>query len=323
MNEPKMIGFGHYVPKRIVTNSELEQSIDTNDKWIKDNLGISERRIVGDELTSDLAYFAGLNAILNSGIDKHKIDLIILATATPDRLAPSTASKVQARLGLQSAAFFDINAVCSGSIYAITIAAGMIKSSLFRNVLVIGADTFSKITNWERRDAVFFGDGAGAVVMTAQNHKHFLSMNISGDGSGWQNFTIPGGASEHPLSQVSLEAGLRHFQMNGRAVYETATKVLPETIAKSLIDANLSSSDIHHVIPHQPSIRILKRTSEITGIPWNKWHTNMEYYANTSSATVLLMLSEAHQNGNFRTDENILFAAVGSGWTFGSLIYNW
>lgn len=323
MKEPKIIAWGHYAPDNILTNFELEKNIDTNHEWIYERLGINERRVSTDEIASDLAVNASLEAISKSNLTVDDIDAIIIATATPDRLAPSTAAIVQGRLGCVNAACFDMNAVCSGGVYSITVASGLIRGGLFKNILVIGVDVFSKITDWNRRDAVFFGDGAGAIILSAQEKKHFLSANLHADGMGWDKFTIPGGAGENPISKLSLESGMRYFQMDGRAVFDTAIKVLPKTILKSISDAGIDKKEISRVIPHQPSINILKKVSELTDIPWHKWCTNMDRYANTSSATIFIMLSEACDKQNFNTNEIMLMAAVGSGWTYGSLIYKW
>ena len=321
--EPKIIGWGHYTPQKIVSNYDLEKTVDTNDNWIFQNLGIKERRVVTNEKTSDLAYEAGLRAIKKSKLNTGQIDLIIVATATPDRLAPSTAAIVQGKLGLTNAACFDINAVCSGGVYSMAISFSLVKSGLFKNILVIGADVFSRITDWSRRDSVFFGDGAGAMIITRQYNKHLLASNLHGDGTGWEAFTIPGGGSENPISQESLKNNLRYFKMDGRAVFAAATNVLPKTIAESLFKSNLEPNDIDYVVPHQPSINILKKTSELTGISWDKWLTNMDKYANTSSATIMIIFSESCDSGKFKTNQKLLFAAVGSGWTYGSIIYKW
>ncbi len=321
----KIIGTGSFVPEKIYTNEFLETIIDTNSEWIFENLGIKERRIAEtNEFTSDLAWRAAERAIENAGLIKSDIDLIIVATSTPDRLAPSTACIVQDKLKAYNAVAFDVSAVCSGFLFAMSVASQYIASGTYDNVLVIGADTFSKITDWKRRDAVFFGDGAGAAVLShASNGEGFLAYRLYSDGSGKNHFTIPGGGSEFPASHKTVEDNLHYFQMNGKAVYETGTLVLPKAINQVLSDINLSINQIDFLIPHQPSIKILQKTAEIIGLPFEKVMTNMEKYANTSGGTIAILLDEVNRSGQLKKGNLILFAAVGSGWTYGASIIKW
>jgi len=321
----KIIGTGSYVPDTIVTNKYLETIIDTNSAWIFDNLGINERRIVSEnQATSDLAYQAGNNAINKAGLSVDDIDLIIVATATPDRLAPSTAAIVQDKLKAYNAVAFDISAVCSGFLYGMSVASQFIAAGVYDNVLLIGADTFSRITDWTRRDAVFFGDGAGAAVISHGNvNEGFLAFRLYTDGRGKWNFTVPAGGSELPATVQTIKDGKHFFEMNGRAVYETGTKVLPKAIKQVLSDTGLSINEIDYLIPHQPSIKILQKTAEIIGLPWEKVMTNMDKYANTSGGTIPILLDEVNNNGNLKRGDTILFASVGSGWTYGASILKW
>jgi 3-oxoacyl-[acyl-carrier-protein] synthase-3 len=321
----KIIGTGSYVPEKILTNKDLESIVPTNSQWIEENTGIKERHIASkDEATSDLATKAALRAIENSGLSKNDIDLIIVATATPDRLAPSTASIVQGKLQAYNAVAFDIAAVCSGFLYGMSVATQFIAAGVYDNVLVIGADTFSKITDWKRRDAVFFGDGAGAAVFTHGNvNEGFMALRLYTDGRGKDNFTIPAGGSEMPATIDTVNQGLHFFRMNGRAVYDIGTQVLPLAIQQVLKDTGLTIADIDYLIPHQPSIRILQKTAEIIGLPWEKVMTNMDKYANTSGGTIPILLDEVNKAGKLKNGNNILFAAVGSGWTYGAAILKW
>jgi 3-oxoacyl-[acyl-carrier-protein] synthase III len=321
----KIIGTGSYTPEKVYTNKYLETLIDTNDKWIQDNLGIKERRIASDkEATSDLAAKAAVNAIKDAGLTKNDIDLIIVATATPDRLAPSTAAIVQDKIHAYNAVAFDISAVCSGFLYGMSVASQFIAAGVYDNVLVIGADTFSKITDWTRRDAVFFGDGAGAAVFSSGNvTEGFLAFRLYTDGRGKWNYTIPAGGSEMPASKETISKGLHYFKMNGRAVYETGTKVLPIAINQVLNDTGLTIDDIDYLIPHQPSIAILRKTADILGLPWEKVMTNMDKYANTSGGTIPILLDEVNRDKKLKKGDTILFAAVGSGWTYGASILKW
>jgi len=303
----------------------LESIIDTNANWIFENLGIRERRIAAeDEATSDLASNAALKAIADAGLLVTDIDLIIVATATPDRIAPSTAAIVQDKIKAYNAVAFDIAAVCSGFLYGMSVASQFIATSVYDNVLVIGADTFSRITDWSRRDCVFFGDGAGAAVFShASNDEGFLALRLYTDGRGKWNYTVPAGGSETPASVESVNAGLHYFQMNGREVYETGTKVLPIAINQVLNDTGLTIGDIDFMIPHQPSIKILKKTAEIIKLPWERVMTNMDKYANTSGGTIPILLDETKRSGRLKVGHTILFAAVGSGWTYGAALLRW
>lgn len=314
-------GTGSYVPPKILKNDFFE-AIGSSDEWIFKNLGIKERRIAVGEVTSDLAYKAGLNALENTDVQPEDIDLIIVATSTPDRQAPSTACFVQEKMGAFQAVAFDISAVCSGGLYGIAIAAQFIQTGMYQNVLVIGADTFSTITDWERKDSVFFGDGAGAILMSATTEdKGFVAFDLHADGRGKYHFNIPAGGSELPASKETLEQKLHYFQMNGKEVFETATRVLPETINKILAENQLTTDDVDWVIPHQPSIRILRETARKVNIPFEKVMTNMDRYANTSGGTIPIVLDETYRSGKIQPGNLLLFAAVGSGWTWGSALY--
>ncbi|MEP7229603.1 MAG: beta-ketoacyl-ACP synthase III [Ginsengibacter sp.] len=325
MRKVKITGTGSFLPETIYTNQFLETILETNDLWIRENLGISERRIANqDQATSDLAANAGSRAIVNAGLSPEDVDLILIATATPDRKAPSTACIVQDKLKAYNSVAFDISAVCSGFLFAMSTAAQFIASGVYDNVLVIGADKFSSITDWKRRDAVFFGDGAGAAILTHANEDEgFLAFRLYSDGRGKFNFTVPGGGSEIPLNKENMKEGLQFFQMNGKEVYNVGTKVLPQAIMQVLDDTGLTVNDIDLMIPHQPSIAILKKTAEIIGLPFEKVMTNMDKYANTSGGTIPILLDELNKAGKLTKGKNILFASVGSGWTWGASIIKW
>jgi 3-oxoacyl-[acyl-carrier-protein] synthase-3 len=325
MYKAKIVGTGSYVPDKILTNEYLETILDTSSSWIYENLGIKERHVCApNQKTSDLAYEAGRRAIESSGINISDINLILVATSTPDRLAPSTACIVQEKLEAFNAAAFDISAVCSGFLFSLSVANQYIISGMYENVLVIGADSFSKITDWTRRDAVFFGDGAGAAILSKSTDDcGFLSTKIYSDGRGKFNFTIPAGGSELPSSIETVEQKLHYFKMNGKEVFNTAIKVLPNAIFQAIDDAGLEINDIDFMIPHQPSINILKKTAEIIKMPFSKVMTNMDKYANTSGGTIAIMLDEVNKSGKLKKGNLILFAAVGSGWTYGASILKW
>ena len=311
-NSVRIAGTGSFAPARIVTNAELAQRTPTSAAWVEETLGIRERRIADEnEFCSDLAAQAGRAAIEDAGLKVNDIQLIIVATATPDRKAPSTACIVHDKLGITNfCPAFDISAVCSGFLYAMTIACQFIEAGTYDNVLIIGADTFSKITDWTRRDCVFFGDGAGAVVLQrSTNPKSLFSSVLKADGAGMDHFTV------YPYDA--------HFTMNGKAVYETGTTVLPEAINQIVHANGLSKSDIAMVVPHQPSIRLLRRTAELLEIPVEKIKMNMDRYANTAGATIPLLLDEVNKKGEIKENDLIVFAAVGSGWTWGAALFRW
>lgn len=316
-------GTGSYAPKNVVKNDFFE-SVGSSDKWIYENLGIKERRISTGETTSDLAYQAGLLAIQDAGLKAQDIDLIIIATATADRLAPSCACFVQEKLKATNAVAFDISAVCSGALFATATAVQYIKSGMYKNVLVIGADTFSTITDWGRRDAVFFGDGAGALVLShTTEDKGFVDFLLHTDGTGKDHFTIPGGGSEKPSSEQTLKNNEHTFRMNGPQVYKTAIDVVPKCIDQLLEKNNCDIAQIKYLLPHQPSIKILQEVARRVGLPFEKVQTNMDKYANTSGGTIPIILDETLKNNTFETGDLLLFAAVGAGWTWGTALYKW
>jgi 3-oxoacyl-[acyl-carrier-protein] synthase III len=308
----RVVGTGSYAPGRIITNADLARTLPTSDEWIYRNLGIRERHVAEEgEFTSDLATEAARSAIAAAGIAPNDIELLIVATSTPDRQAPSTACLIQNKLGItNNCPAFDVAAVCTGFLYALTIGTQMLAGGTHRYALIIGADTFSHITDWSRRDAVFFGDGAGAAVITMTNNPSaFYACSIYADGRGQDAFTVfPGESTYH---------------MNGRAVFDTATTVLPNAIADILARHDMSVADVQHLIPHQPSIGILRKTADTLGLDFDRVHTNMERYANTSGATIPLLLDEVVRSGKIQTGHLVAFAAVGSGWTWGAALMRW
>lgn len=308
----QIAGTGSYVPERVITNEELERTSPTKADWVKENLGIQERRVVSSdgEFSSDLAFKAALKALESAKLQPNDLDLIIVATATPDRKAPSTACILQEKLGVtNNSPAFDIAAVCSGFVYAMSLGAQSVESGSCKNVLVVGVDTFSTITDWNKRDCVFFGDGAGAVILSRNSTPGLFSSVIKADGSGKDNFTV------FPYDKF--------FTMNGKAVYETGTQVLPAAIREVLAKNNLSTKDIAYIIPHQPSVRVLTKTADLLEVPVEKVKMNMHLYANTAGATVALLLDEVNRSGVLKSGDHVVFAAVGSGWTWGAAVYKW
>jgi len=303
---------GSYVPAKILRNEDVVGNLPTSPEWIVEKLGIRERHIAGpEEYTSDLAARAGLEAIASAGLEPNEIDLIIVATSTPDRKAPSSACIAQAKMGIRNGcAAFDVAAVCSGFLYGLTIAGQFIQNGTYEHVLVIGADTFSKITDWNHRNCVFFGDGAGAVVLERKDRENGLFSSIlQADGEGMNYFTVyPGDAC---------------FTMDGKTVYETATTILPECIRQILCINRLGLKDVSMILPHQASAHVLKRSAEVLNIPFSGMQTNLESCANTAGASVPLLLDQVNRRGLIHEGNLLLFAAIGAGWTWGACLYRW
>jgi 3-oxoacyl-[acyl-carrier-protein] synthase III len=303
---------GSYVPAKILANEEIIRDLRTSPEWIVDTLGIRERRVANpEEYTSDLAALAGLDAIASAGLEPNEIDLIIVATSTPDRQVPSTACMAQAKMGIRNGCpAFDVAAVCSGFLYGVSIAGQFIQNGVYDRALVIGADTYSKVTDWNNRHCVFFGDGSGAVVLGREDRQSGLFSSILfADGAGMDDFTIFRGDA--------------YFTMNGKAVYEKATAVLPECIQQILCMNGLGLDDVSMIIPHQASAHVLKRAAEILNVPYSRMQTNLEWYANTACATVPLLLDQVNHRGLIHKDDLVLFAAIGAGWTWGATLYRW
>ncbi len=307
-------GTGSYVPEKVIPNQYFER-VGSSDEWIYNTLGIKERRIVTHEKSSDLAAKAGAKAIEDANLIASDIGLIIVATSTPDKQAPSCACYVQQKLGAKNAVAFDLSAVCSGAMFAMSVAYQFVKNGTYEHVLVIGSDTFSNVIDWERRDAVFFGDGAGAMVLSKTTEdKGFIDFNLFSDGSGTEHFTIE---NKHPENVASK----CFFYMDGKEIYKGATTLVPKAITQLLEKNNFSIEQIDLMVPHQPSIGILKSIASQIGLPFDKVMTNMDKYANTSGGTIPIALDEAFKQGRLKNAKHLLFAAVGAGMTWGTAIY--
>mgnify|MGYP001346357419 CR=1 FL=1 len=308
INKLKIISTGSYLPAKVIKNDVFIEKFGINKNWIEDNLGIHERRVASNnESTSDLAAEAAKDALLNANMESSEIDLIIVATASPDRLSPSTACIVQEKISAFNAAAFDISAVCSGFLFSLSVASQYISSGMYSKILIIGADTFSKFTNWEDRNSIFFGDGAGAAIITKSEDSGFLSFKLFSDGRGKNHFTIPAGGSENLSSYETIDNFQHFYHMNGKEVYNTGTQVLPVAINQALSQANLEIDEIDIMIPHQPSIKVLKKTAEKIKLPWEKVATNMKYIANTAGGTVPILLHDLNSNGKLKKKVEIIF----------------
>lgn len=320
----RITGTGSYLPDQVLSNNDIAKSgVPTTDQWVQKNLGISTRRIAAsDQVTSDLAYNASIDALKSAGIKASDLDAIIVATSSPDRISPSTACILQDKLGAHGCCAFDINAVCTGFVYALTLASSMISKNQFSKILVVGAETYSRITDWDDRQCVYFGDGAGAVIVE-ENALGFFDFDLGADGSGKEYFTVRGGGSEYPADYNTVEDGRHYFDMVGRKIFEFATKALPTSIDKVIKRNNITPPEIEIVIPHQPNINILKSVAEATSIPIEKVQICLDKIGNTAGASVPIALDWAVRDGKISDGDLVLMTAVGSGMTWGTAIMRW
>lgn len=321
-----IIGTGYYVPSKILTNFELEKMIDTSDEWIRTRTGIGERRIADEEeATSDLAVKAGLAALKDASVKPEEIDLLIVATLSPDMLFPATACIVQDKLGLKNAVAFDLGAACSGFIFAMSVAEQYLKNETYKTALVIGAEVFSRIVDWEDRNTcILFGDGAGAVVLQKDEDGYgIVSINIGSDGSGADLLKIPAGGSRLKTSQQTVSNKMHFIKMNGKEIYKFATNSVVATLKKELEKKNISSQDISLLIPHQANIRIIECIADKLSLSANQVFVNLDKYGNTSAASIPIALCEAVEQRKLRRDDILIFIGFGAGLNWGSAIIKW
>jgi 3-oxoacyl-[acyl-carrier-protein] synthase-3 len=312
----RIAGTGSYLPTKVLTNRDLEGSVETSDEWIFSRTGIRERHIAADnECASDLALIASQRALEAAGVTADALDLIIVATTTPDMVFPSTACILQAKLGAKNCPAFDVQAVCSGFVYALTTADHFMRSGQYRNVLVVGAEVYSRILDWEdRTTCVLFGDGAGAVVLQRGDAPGILSTHLHADGSHAGILSVPGSVSGGKVSGRPL------LQMEGNAVFKFAVRVLGEVAEEALAANHLTKSDIDWLIPHQANIRIIQATAKKLGLPMDKVITTVDKHANTSAASIPLALDLAVRDGRIRAEHNVLLEGVGGGFTWGAVL---
>lgn len=321
-----IIGMGTYVPEKIVTNKDLESIVETSDEWIVSRTGIKERRIVTSDLaTSDLASRAAQKALEDAGVAPEEIDLIIVATATPDMFFPSTACLVQANIKATNAAAFDLVAGCSGFVYGLVTGTQFIKAGLYKKVLVIGAETLSKILDWtDRNTCVLFGDGAGAAVLAETETGYgILGAQLGADGSGGDLLKLPAGGSRKPTTEETVSQRMHFVHMNGNEVFKFAVKVMGEAAMKALENAGLSASDVDCLIPHQANIRIIQSAAKRLKLPMDKVMVNVDKYGNTSAASIPIALEEAVHGGKVKRGDNIVLVGFGAGLTWASVVIKW
>ena len=317
MSYARITGTGIYVPEKLLTNEDLESLVDTSDEWIKARTGISERRLLENGSTSDMCYSACIDALNNSNTDPKEIDGIIVATVTPDYITPSVACLLQDRLQTRKVFAFDLSAGCSGFIYCLNIAKALIENKQSKKLLVVGAEYLSSIVDYkDRGTCILFGDGAGAVVIEESNDPGILSVCLGASGKEAELLYVPGGGSK----DVN---GFRFLKMEGKEVFKEAVKVIQSNSLEAIKAANLEPADIDLFIPHQANMRIIEAARERLDLPLEKCFINIDKYGNTSSASVLLALHEAHKESKIKKGDNILFSDFGAGFAWGSAVLKW
>ena len=323
----RIVGTGSFAPAKVLTNFDLEKMVETSDEWIRTRTGISERRVgAEDEATSDLAYQASLHALEAASLDPADLDLILVATITPDMFFPSTACILQERLHARRAAAMDISAACSGFIYGLAVVDGLLRLGTMRNALLVGAESLTKIVNWkDRNTCVLFGDGAGAVVLRGgEGERGLLSTHLFADGTKGPLLMLPGGGSRHPMSQRVLDEGLGMIQMaNGNEVFKVAVRAMEDAALTALKHNNLEVGDVDLLIPHQANLRIISAVGQRLGLSEDKVCVNVQKFGNTSAASIPLALDQAVREGRVKAGDLVLLCAFGGGLTWGSALIRW
>ena len=319
-------GLGYYVPERIMTNFDFEKIIDTNDEWIRTRTGIQERRFVADDqATSDLCVEATKKALANANMTIEEIDLILVATCTPDYLVQATACLVQHKLGVKGIPCFDLNAACSGFIYGLTVASGMIRGGLYKNILVIGAEALSRIIDMQDRNTcVLFGDGAAAAIVSeVEDGYGILGTYLGAEGEDDEILKIPAGGTKKPNTFETIENRENFVKMKGQDVFKFAVHALPSATNKALKMAGVKSEDLEMIFPHQANVRIIESAAKRIHVPIEKFYMNLQRFGNTSSASVGLALGEALEKGVVKKGDLIALTGFGAGLTYGSMIIKW
>jgi len=322
----RIAGNGSYVPARILTNADLELLVDTSERWIVERTGIRERRIAADgEFTSHMSVAAATRALDHCGLAAEKLDLIIVATVTPDTLVPCTACRVQGQIGASNANAFDISAACSGFLYAVEVARQFIANHSCENALVIGADKLSSLINWtDRNTCVLFGDGAGAVILRSSNDSSGILSTIMGsNGDQAEILKVPGGGCALPITADNADQNLRTLQMNGRETFKHAVTAMVRISLTALDQCGLTPNDIACVIPHQANLRIIEAISDRLNVPVEKFYINLDRFGNTSAAAIPIALDEAGRKGRIKRGDKILLVTFGGGLTYAASVIQW
>jgi 3-oxoacyl-[acyl-carrier-protein] synthase-3 len=322
-----IVGWGKYVPAKVVTNDDLARSVETSDEWIVSRTGIRERRIAASpkETTATMSIAAAKAALEIAGITSDEIDLVIVATVTPDYSFPATACLVQDALGAENAGAFDLSAGCSGFVYGLAMGAQAIACGAQNCVLVIGAETLSRIVNWhERETCVLFGDGAGAIVLRGSDEPGgVLSTLVRSDGSGGELLIVPAGGCRQPATLDTVAMGLHYVRMNGKEVFRFATRVMDKAARQVVADAGLTMDDIDLYIPHQANLRIIQASARSLGVPMDKFFINLDKYGNTSSASIPVALCEAAAAGRIKAGDHVAMVGFGAGLTWAAAVVQW
>jgi len=322
-----IVGTGSYVPEKVITNFDLEKILDTTDEWIYTKTGIKERRIAAEnEATSDLGTKAALRALENAGIDPLEVDLIILATSSPDMIQPPVACLIQNNIKAYNSAAFDLGAVCSGFVYALAIASDIMKGDAnYKTVLVVAAETYSKILDWtDRTTCVYFGDGASAVVLReVEENFGILGSYLKADGRGWDVILFPAGGTRYPTSYDTIKNKMHAFRMDGKKVWNFVIEAFPKAVIEGLTRCNLTLDDIDFLISHQANAVLIKACLNKLGIPLEKTYLNVDKYGNTSGASAGIAFDEAVKLGKIKNGNTVVLVGFGGGLTYGSVVIRW
>ena len=321
-----ILGVGHYVPEKIITNKDMEKIVDTSDEWITERTGIKQRHIAApEEATSDLAYNAAMAALKDANTSPEEIDLVIVGTASSDHIFPSTACMVQDRIGAKNAAAFDLAAGCSGIVYSLAVASQMIKTGLYNKILIIGAETLSRIMNWtDRNTCVLFGDGAGAAVVgVVEDGYGVLGIDMGADGSGGKFLIQPAGGSRNPATAETVAANGHTIHMSGQDVFKFAIQIMGKTAKRALAKAEMKPEELDMLFPHQANFRIISSAAKRLKMPMDKVWVNVDKYANTSAASIPIALCEAQAAGALKKGDNILLDGFGAGLTWAAIVLKW
>ncbi|MCS7215932.1 MAG: beta-ketoacyl-ACP synthase III [Thermodesulfovibrio sp.] len=322
----RIVSTGSYVPEKVLTNYDLEKMVETSDEWITERTGIKERRIgAPEQTTSDLAFEASLKALKNANLTAKDIDLIIVATVTPDMLVPSTACILQMKLGASNAVAFDINGACTGFIYALSVAEKFIKTGASKKALVVGAEMLSRFTDWtDRTTCVLLADGAGAVLVEPTKKNEGIQLiDIFSDGTMWDFIHMPAGGAQMPVTEDVIKKRLNYIKMRGNETFKVAVKTLEEVVDTTLKKGGITSSQLKLLVPHQANIRIIKAMAKRLDLPMEKVMVNIHKYGNTSAASIPIALDEACEQGRIEKGDYIMLAAFGAGLTWGAALIKW
>ncbi len=320
-------GTGFEVPKRVMTNAELEKLVNTSDEWITERTGVKERHIAGDDqASSDLGLVAARKALADARTDPEDVELIVVGTVTPDMPLPSTACIIQHQLGARNAAAMDVNAGCTGFIYALDVARHYIADGTYRTVLVVGAETLSRITDWtDRGTCILLGDGAGAAVVKASSEpdKGVVAGHLGADGRYGEALWVPGGGSRHPPTAETVKNGLHYLKMDGKTIFRVAVLNMVRTVRRLMEKTDLGPDDVDLIIPHQANLRIIEAVARQLHIPMERVFVNIQKYGNTSAATCIIALDEARKSGRIKPGDATILVAFGAGLTWGGVVIRW